>query len=809
MLYTPNPVYASSENYKILLYDESVTVLDDLSVQVLLNYEFMPLIEQGYYYNTWHINLHTAKADRISVENEYGPLNFEKIVEGNWTLLTIDLGRKVYRNQICVLRISYFAYDRIKVIGPQKTIGMWTVTDNVYKENVTLTVNFPKKYGLIKYEPAFLNKRESTNRTILSGQMLGIGNDDKYYLRVKFADTLVHYNVTYKYTFTNEGSKTEDVFEYEVIGPFERGMQEVLQIFCIPTPVSISYDESGNPRYKFKIRSIASGGQTTMTMNLLIKIRLSPDYNESSSEQLDKIPSTLLKYTTADEYWEVDNPTINSLSKNLTEGQTGVLNKVKAIYNFVVDNVEYDYSKLEKQASERERYGAIKTYTLGKGVCGDFADLFVTLCRSSGIPAIVVKGFIYDRDGLFPQEENGHAWTEVFIPEYGWLPVDPTWALFGSLEGRHISELLKRDSSEPTQIQWRASEPFSYEMKYDVSLLETGGIFIPDLSVSASYDDEISFDNDVNLRLIIQNSGNGTAYSTNVTVNVPDWLMVLNESKYSLGKLYGFGSKDLSIFFRANSLGNASIEVSVKYQTNEGGTEIQQYSYNISITKALTTVSCRISPSEIIMADNITIQGLIVPSCPDKNVLLTFIKPDGEAITRSVITRLDGSYYFSFNPDGIGSWKVNASWEGDSTYIGATSQTVEFTVVPVQHIIIFVKDFDGLPISGAYVTSTAQPGGQVTLSGNIGPDGSLLFNDVKMGSYSFLSSADGYISNTDSLEVLMGEITEKTILLEEKSSGLKGIPGFPNSSIFLGYILAVIYLGYAYQRARRSMHYFL
>jgi len=161
VLATPYPVNSSSENYKILLYDETVTIHDDLSVKVQLNYIFTPLIEEGYYFDTWSMYIHTADTQRISVENEYGPLNFNKAVEGNWTLLTIDLGRKVYANQTYLLKVSFYADDRITITGSEKSLGIWTITDDVYKENVTLTVNIPKSYGLVKYEPSFLSKRES------------------------------------------------------------------------------------------------------------------------------------------------------------------------------------------------------------------------------------------------------------------------------------------------------------------------------------------------------------------------------------------------------------------------------------------------------------------------------------------------------------------------------------------------------------------------------------------------------------------------------------------------------------------------
>ena len=809
VLATPYPVYSSSEHYKILLYDETVTIRDDLSVKVQLNYIFTLLIEEGYYFDTWSMYIHTADTQRISVENEYGPLNFDKAVEGNWTLLTIDLGRKVYANQTYLLKVSFYADDRITITGSEKSLGIWTITDDVYKENVTLTVNIPQSYGLVKYEPSFLSKRESADSTILSGQMLGVDAEEQYYLNVKLADTVVHYNVTYKYTFTNEGSKTEELGEFTVPGPLEGEFQEVLQIDCIPPPFSISHDESGNPRYTFVIGPIDSGEQTTITMHVLIKIRLSPDYNESYSVQLDKIPSNLLQYTTADEYWEVDNPTINSLSKNLTEGKIGVINKVKAIYDFVADNIEYDYDKFEKILSGEEtgRYGAITTYNLRKGVCSDYSDLFVSLCRASGIPALVVSGFVYKNDGQFNQTENAHGWTEVFIPEYGWLPVDPTWKLFGYLDGRHISELIKRDSSEVEHVQWQVYEQFSYDMKYDVSLLETLGIFIPDVSVSASYEDENSFDKDVKLKLIIWNNGNGTSYSTNVTISVPDGLMLLNESIHSLGKLHGYEENELNLFMRAYSLGNASVEVSIKYQTNDGGIEVQQYLYNFSIKKAITDISCRVLPSEIIMANNMNIQGFITPSCPDKNVILSFIKPDGETVTRSVNTESDGSFYFSFTPHVIGSWKVNTSWEGDGGFEGSTSPVVHFTVTKIPSSISIqtsesqLTEGDSVTVSGSIfpaisgaevvITFTKPDGSTSIRTVSTDSDGSYSESHIstETGSWSVIASRQGDSTYRDSTS------ETASFRIVESEPEQKGIPGFPPISVMIGILAGALILG--------------
>ena len=103
-----------------------------------------------------------------------------------------------------------------------------------------------------------------------------------------------------------------------------------------------------------------------------------------------------------------------------------------------------------------------------------------------------------------------------------------------------------------------------------------------------------------------------------------------------------------------------------------------------------------------------------------------------------------------------------------------------------QKIMIYVKDSDGKPISGAGVTSTSQPSGQSTLTGTTGSEGYVAFEDVKEGSFIFHASAKGYVSNSELLIASIGEMIEKTMLLKEKP---KGIPGFPYEAIIIGLAL--------------------
>jgi PKD repeat protein len=110
---------------------------------------------------------------------------------------------------------------------------------------------------------------------------------------------------------------------------------------------------------------------------------------------------------------------------------------------------------------------------------------------------------------------------------------------------------------------------------------------------------------------------------------------------------------------------------------------------------------------------------------------------------------------------------------------------------------VYVKDVDGGPISGAGVTSTSQPGGQSTLTGTTGSEGYVEFEDVEEGSFIFHASADEYVSDSEVLIASIGEMIEKTILLEEKP---KGIPGFPYEAVIIGLALGAFLLRLLRQR---------
>ncbi|ADQ84181.1 DUF3488 and transglutaminase-like domain-containing protein [Methylovorus sp. MP688] len=89
-----------------------------------------------------------------------------------------------------------------------------------------------------------------------------------------------------------------------------------------------------------------------------------------------------------------------------------------------------------------------------RGFCEHYAGSFAFLMRAAGIPARVVTG--YQGGELNPvgqymivRQSDAHAWTEVWLPNRGWVRVDPTAAVSPSRIEAGIASAISESASLP------------------------------------------------------------------------------------------------------------------------------------------------------------------------------------------------------------------------------------------------------------------------------------------------------------------------------------------------------------------------
>lgn len=90
-----------------------------------------------------------------------------------------------------------------------------------------------------------------------------------------------------------------------------------------------------------------------------------------------------------------------------------------------------------------------------KGVCQDFAHVFIACCRCLGLPARYVSGYL---ETLPPPgkpkligADASHAWVSVYVPDFGWVDLDPTNNLITG--EKHITLAWGRDYGDVTPVK--------------------------------------------------------------------------------------------------------------------------------------------------------------------------------------------------------------------------------------------------------------------------------------------------------------------------------------------------------------------
>lgn len=111
--------------------------------------------------------------------------------------------------------------------------------------------------------------------------------------------------------------------------------------------------------------------------------------------------------------------------------------------------------------------------SLRKGVCQDFAHVFLGMCRSVGLPARYVSGYFYNPKRPPNEAEASHAWAEVFLPGYGWKGFDPTHNRVP--DTRYVKLAVGRDYGDIRPISGTFRGKGTREMSVEVHIRRIGG----------------------------------------------------------------------------------------------------------------------------------------------------------------------------------------------------------------------------------------------------------------------------------------------------------------------------------------------
>jgi len=194
--------------------------------------------------------------------------------------------------------------------------------------------------------------------------------------------------------------------------------QELLsEIQFSQPPTQTAADQWGQRCAVFDIPAVPAGTRQTLSYSVnarvsAIRYLIFPD----AVGTLADIPAEIRQAYTADgARYGVNTPFVQETARTIVGDERNAYWIARRIFNHVIDKLEYEMAggwDVPEVVLKR-----------GLGSCSEYTFTFIALCRAAGLPAryegsIVVRGDDASIDEAF------HRWAQVYLPGYGWVPVD-------------------------------------------------------------------------------------------------------------------------------------------------------------------------------------------------------------------------------------------------------------------------------------------------------------------------------------------------------------------------------------------------
>jgi transglutaminase-like putative cysteine protease len=221
------------------------------------------------------------------------------------------------------------------------------------------------------------------------------------------------YAITQRLTVTNEGPGLPEKQNLWValirdLPPY----QELRSRKISPNNYQLVTDEYGNQYAEFDFAKQPIGTTKIVQIDYRLKVNeLTYDLSICEGELLQD-------FTQPELHIESDNPQIVTLSNELAVDKQNICQQVRAFYDYIGNNLVYTYNG--------ENWGAQAALGPMGADCTEYTSLLIALSRAQGIPARYFEGLLYLENKTKAIARTEHAWPDVYMPDIGWVAVDPT-----------------------------------------------------------------------------------------------------------------------------------------------------------------------------------------------------------------------------------------------------------------------------------------------------------------------------------------------------------------------------------------------
>ncbi|HSJ56572.1 MAG TPA: transglutaminase domain-containing protein, partial [Anaerolineae bacterium] len=222
--------------------------------------------------------------------------------------------------------------------------------------------------------------------------------------------------LTHEWALTNGGPNIIHDLEVFVPIPGARANQRITNL-QFSAPYSQVQDQYDQPVARFHFDEVAVGERVTLSWTGDVEIEAREwAVDPARVGELDEIPNDIRRvYTRDEEQYRLDSPLIRRAAKEAAGATTNAYWMARNIHDFIAERLSYD---LDGKWDDAEA-----VYLQESGSCSEYTYLFIALARANGLPARYVAGTVLPPEAPYV-DTIFHRWAEVYLPRYGWVPVD-------------------------------------------------------------------------------------------------------------------------------------------------------------------------------------------------------------------------------------------------------------------------------------------------------------------------------------------------------------------------------------------------
>jgi transglutaminase-like putative cysteine protease len=229
--------------------------------------------------------------------------------------------------------------------------------------------------------------------------------------------------------------------------PYQKTISALIRV--IPaTRVRRFTDLFQNITHHFELQ----GPHTRLEIESRIKVHnlpldISPRSREATLAALDDPSIRELTWQYLQESrWVSSHPEVWRQAVDVTRPLVSIFDQATALMGWVYQEFRYQPGATNVNTHLED------AFALRCGVCQDFTHVMLGLCRAVGIPARYASGYLYNgpRDSLVGAQAS-HAWSEVYLPEAGWIGFDPTNNTLA--DERYVKVAVGRDYEDVAPVR--------------------------------------------------------------------------------------------------------------------------------------------------------------------------------------------------------------------------------------------------------------------------------------------------------------------------------------------------------------------